>query len=179
MIPALFGVQQLIEGALWLTFPDRAPHANSVLTHAYSFFSHVLWPIYVPISVLLLEEGAWRRKVLAGIAMAGAAVGLYLLCFLLTEPVISRVVERHIRYDSPHFFAAAVMSLYVVATCASSLVSSCSTIRLFGLATFVALLAAYALYAYWFISVWCFFAALLSVIVLVHFRRSEPKPVMS
>ena len=68
MIPGLFGVQQLVEGALWLTFADTAPHANSVLTHAYSFFSHVLWPIYVPIAVLLLEPEAWRRKLLLGIA---------------------------------------------------------------------------------------------------------------
>ena len=55
LVPVLFGLQQLIEGALWLTFPDKAPHANTVLTHVYSLFSHVLWPVYVPIAVLLLE----------------------------------------------------------------------------------------------------------------------------
>lgn len=171
LIPGLFGVQQLIEGALWLTFPDKAPHANAVLTHAYSFFSHVLWPVYVPIAVLLLEPEAWRRRVLTAIAIAGAAVGLYLLYFLITQPIVSRVVGSHIRYDSPHFFIAAVITLYVVATCVSAFLSSCKTIRLFGVATFVALIAAYAFYAYWFISVWCFFAAVLSIIVLVHFMR--------
>src|SRR5574338_60938 len=175
LVPALFGVQQLIEGALWLTFPDKAPHANSVLTYAYSFFSHVLWPVYVPIAVLLLEPEAWRRKLLAGIALAGAAVGLYLLYFLVTEPITSEVVGRHISYVSPHFYVVAVMTLYVLATCVSSLVSSCNTIRWFGVATFVALLAAYAFYAFWFISVWCFFAAVLSMIVLVHFLGREPK----
>lgn len=175
LIPALFGVQQLIEGSLWLTFPDKAPHANSVLTYAYSFFSHVLWPVYVPIAVLLLEPDAWRRKLLAGIALAGAAVGLYLLYFLVTEPITSEVVGRHISYVSPHFYVVPVMTLYVLATCVSSLVSSCNTIRWFGVATFVALLAAYAFYAFWFISVWCFFAAVLSMIVLVHFLGREPK----
>ena len=177
LIPALFGVQQLIEGGLWLTFPDKAPLANEVLTHLYSFFSHVLWPIYVPIAVLLLEPEAWRRKLLMLIAVAGAAVGLYLLYFLVTEPIVSEVVGRHISYQSPHFYVAAVVTLYVLATCVSSFVSSCKTIRWFGAATFVALLAAYAFYAFWFISVWCFFAAVLSVIVLVHFRRLEPRPV--
>ena len=54
-IPLLFGVQQILEGALWLTFPVNAPVSNMVLTYAYSFFSHVLWPIYVPIAVLLIE----------------------------------------------------------------------------------------------------------------------------
>lgn len=175
LIPALFGVQQLIEGALWLTFPDKAPHANSVLTHAYSFFSHVLWPVYVPIAVLLVEREPWRRKVLTGIALAGAAVGFYLLYILVTQPVVSEVVGGHINYVSPHFYVAAVVTLYVLATCVSSLVSSCMTIRWFGAATFVALLAAYAFYAFWFISVWCFFAAALSVIVLAHVnRRGSP-----
>jgi hypothetical protein len=176
LIPGLFGVQQLIEGGLWLTFPDNAPLANTVLTYFYSFFSHVLWPIYVPIAVLLLEPVEWRRKLLMAIAVAGAAVGLYLLYFLVTEPIVSEVVGRHISYQSPHFYIAAVMVLYVLATCVSSFVSSCKTIRWFGAATFVALLAAYAFYAFWFISVWCFFAAVLSLIVLVHFSH-EPHSV--
>jgi hypothetical protein len=174
LIPGFFGVQQLIEGALWLTFPDRAPHLNSMLTHLYSFFSHIFWPAYVPVAVLLLEPVAWRRRLLAGIALGGAAVSLYLLYFLLMEPIVSEVVGRHISYVSPHFYVGAVMTFYVLATCVSSLVSSCGTIRLFGAATFAALLAAYAFYAYWFISVWCFFAAVLSAIVLVHVFRRQP-----
>ena len=176
LIPGLFGFQQLIEGGLWLTFPDNAPVANTVLTYLYSLFSHVLWPIYVPIAVLLLEPVAWRRKLLMAIAVGGAAVGLYLLYFLVTEPIVSEVVGRHISYQSPHFYIAAVMVLYVLATCVSSFVSSCKTIRWFGAATFVALLAAYVFYAFWFISVWCFFAAVLSLIVLVHFSH-EPHQV--
>ena len=171
LIPVLFGVQQLIEGALWLTFPDKAPQLNAVLTHLYSLFSHVLWPIYVPIAVLLLEVVPWRRKVLTGLALAGAAVGLYLMYFLIAEPITARVVERHIAYLSPHFYVVPVMVLYVLSTCASALLSSCGTIRWFGATTFLALVTAYAFYAFWFISVWCFFAAVLSVIVLIHFRR--------
>ncbi|MDV3258136.1 MAG: hypothetical protein LOX97_10235 [Sphingomonas sp.] len=174
LIPGLFGIQQLIEGGVWLTFAHDAPLANMVLTYAYSFFSHVLWPVYVPIAVLLLEPEAWRRRLLSAIAVAGAAVGLYLLYFLVTEPIVSEVVDKHISYQSPHFYVGAVMTLYVLATCVSSLVSSCGTIRWFGAATFVALVAAYAFYAYWFISVWCFFAAILSVIVLVHVFRARP-----
>jgi hypothetical protein len=176
LIPVLFGVQQLTEGALWLTFPDRAPQLNAVLTLLYSFFSHVLWPIYVPIAVLLLEIVTWRRKLLAGIALAGAAVGLYLMYFLVTEPIVAQVVGHHIAYLSPHFYVVPVMVLYVLGTCVSAFVSSCGTIRWFGVATFLSLVAAYAFYAVWFISVWCFFAALLSVIVVVHFLNGKPLP---
>ena len=108
------------------------------------------------------------------IAVAGAAAGVFLLYFLVTEPIVSEVVGKHISYQSPHFYIGAVMVLYVLATCVSPFVSSCKTIRWFGAATFVSLVAAYAFYAFWFISVWCFFAAGLSVIVLVHFRSLKP-----
>lgn len=170
-IPLLFGVQQILEGALWLTFPVNAPVSNMVLTYAYSFFSHVLWPIYVPLAVLLIEPRPWRRKVLAAIAVVGAAVGLYLLYFLFRLPLVAQVTGRHIAYLSPHFFAVEVMTLYLLGTCLSSLFSSHLSVRWFGVAAFLSFIAAYAIYATWFISVWCFFAAVLSCIVLLHFPR--------
>ena len=35
----------------------------------------------------------------------------------------------------------------------------------------------YRIYTLWFISVWCFFAALLSAVVYLHFRNREQGPV--
>ena len=63
-IPALFGVQQLVEGALWLTLPDGDAHLNDILTHIYALFSHILWPIFVPVAVLKIEPEGWRRRLL-------------------------------------------------------------------------------------------------------------------
>jgi hypothetical protein len=171
LIPALFGVQQLIEGALWMTFSNHHAELNHWLTHIYSFFSHVLWPFYVPLAVLLLEPVRWRRKVLLGISVAGAAASLYLLYFLVMEPTVSRVVGYHIDYISRHFYIGEVLVLYVSATCASSLVSSYPAVRWFGVATSLSLVLAAVIYSAWFISVWCFFAATISVFVLLHFYR--------
>ena len=171
LIPVLFGLQQLIEGALWLTFPVKAPLLNTALTHAFSFFSHVLWPLYVPVAVLLLEPTPWRRKVLVAIALAGATVSLYLLYFLVRLSIVAEPSGGHIAYISPHFYALASMGLYLLGTCVSSLFSSHRSVRWFGAAAFISFVGAYAFYAFWFISVWCFFAALLSVLVLVHFPR--------
>jgi len=174
-IPPLFGIQQLVEGGLWLTLPDKAPHLNAILTHIYSLFSHVLWPIFVPIAVLLLEHVPWRRNTLKALAVAGAVSGLYLLYFWAMEPTTSEVVGHHISYLSPHFYTAPVLTLYVLGTCVSSLLSSHASVRWFGLATAMSLAAAYAFYAFWFISVWCFFAAVLSATVLLYFRRQRPE----
>ena len=173
LIPALFGAQQLIEGALWMTFSGQEAHLNAVLTHLYSLFSHVLWPFYIPVAILLLEPVLWRRRLISGVVVAGAAVAVFLLYYLVMEPTVSRVVGQHIDYVSPHFYTATVLPFYVLATCASSLLSSHPAVRWFGVATALSLLLAAAIYTAWFISVWCFFAAAISVFVLLYFLQ-EP-----
>lgn len=169
-IPLLFGIQQLIEGLIWLSFRDASPLPNPPLTFAYSLFSHVLWPIYVPFAVHLQESVPWRRRALVATQVAGIVVGLYLLYFLVQYPVISRVLGKHIVYESPHFYIGAVMALYLSATCVSSMLASHRTIRLFGALSLVTFLAAYAIHAATLVSVWCFFAAILSLIVYTYFR---------
>lgn len=169
-IPLLFGIQQVIEGLIWLSFSEASPLANPPLTFAYSLFSHVLWPIYVPLAVRLVEGVPWRRRALAASQVAGIVVGLYLLYFLVSFPVTSRVLGQHIVYESPHFYIAAVMALYLIATCVSSMLASNRIIRLFGALSLATFLAAYAIHAATLVSVWCFFAAILSFIVYRYFR---------
>lgn len=171
-IPLLFGIQQIIEGMIWLSFRSESSLPNAPLTLAYSLFSHVLWPIFVPVAVGLLETVPWRKKALAACQVAGWAVGLYLLYIIAQFPVISRVAGKHIAYDSPHFYVAAVMLLYLTATCASSLVSSSRTIQVFGVLLLTTFVAAYLIHAATWFSVWCFFAAILSSVVWIYFKRT-------
>ena len=168
-IPLLFAAQQLIEGVIWLTFGDEPTRLNSVMTHVYSFFSHVLWPVYVPVAVLLMEPAGWRRRALVAFVAAGAAVGAYLLVVLIAFPIVSRPTGQHIEYVSPHFFAAVTMTLYLLSTAISPLLSAHRMVVVFGALALLSFGAAYAFYATWFISVWCFFAALLSAVVYLHF----------
>ena len=181
-IPLLFAIQQLIEGVIWLTFTRDVPLLNVVMTHAYSFFSHVLWPIYVPIAVLLIEPPGPRRGALVAFVLVGLAVGLYLLYFLAIFPVISRPVGQHIEYVSPHFFAAAAMALYLLSTSVSLVLSAHRAVKVFGTLALLSFAAAYYFYARWFISVWCLFAALMSAVIYFHFawrdagRSSPPYP---
>ena len=118
-VPMLFGIQQFIEGLIWLSFDNNLSVSNSILTFGYSIFSHVLWPIYVPFAVHLLERVHWRRQALLATQAVGMLVGLYLLYVLTQYPVTSRVLGQHIVYESPHFYQVPVMALYLIATCAS------------------------------------------------------------
>ena len=169
-IPLLFGIQQAVEGLIWLSFEQGSVLPNAALTMVYSLFSHVLWPIYVPYAVRALETVRWRRQALAVTQLAGVAVGLYLLYFLVRFPVTSGVLGAHIVYESPHFYIGAVMVLYLLATCVSSLLAGERLIRLFGALSLGTFVAAYAIHAATLVSVWCFFAAVLSFIVYVQVR---------
>ena len=175
-IPLLFAIQQLTEGVIWLTFSYQAPLLNTVMTHVYSFFSHVLWPVYVPVAVLLIEPPGRRRRALLVFVATGLAVGVYLLYFLVAFPVVSRPTGQHIEYVSPHFFAATTMTLYLLSTTVSPILSTHRMVKVFGVLALLSFAAAYFFYATWFISVWCFFAAILSGIVSFHFVwRSAPR----
>ncbi len=170
-IPLLFAIQQLTEGVIWLTFRYEAPHLNAVMTHVYSFFSHVLWPVYIPLAVLLVEPPGRRQRALFVFVAAGIAVGAYLLYILVAFPVVSRPIGQHIEYISPHFYALTAMTLYLVSTTLAPVLSTHRAVKVFGVLALLSFAAAYFFYANWFISVWCFFAALLSAVVYLHFMH--------
>lgn len=170
LIPLLFGIQQLTEGIVWLTFGHEAPAVKDVTTYLYSGFSHVLWPMYIPFAMGTLEQVRWRRRAIFTFELAGAAVALYLLYFLVTRPVVAEIVGMHIVYVSPHFYLLPVMVLYVAATCVSCLFSSHDFVRLFGALAFLSFIAAYFVYVTALVSIWCFFAAILSLLIFLHLR---------
>ena len=170
MIPLLFGIQQLTEGVIWLTFSHDAPILKTVMTHVYSGFSHVLWPMYVPFAMGVLEAVPGRKRTFLAFEVAGVAVGLYLLYFLVTVPVVAEVIGMHIVYDSPHFYIVPVMVFYLAATCVSCFFSSHTFVRLFGVLALASFVAAYLVHVRALVSIWCFFAATLSLLIYVHLR---------
>ncbi len=179
-IPLLFGIQQLTEGVIWLTFDHDAPLLKQAMTYVYSGFSHVLWPMYVPFAMGVLEAGRWRKRTLFAFEAAGLAVGLYLLYSIVARPLVAEVVGQHIVYDSPHFYQIPVMVVYLAATCVSCFFSSHGFVRLFGVLSLLSFVAAYAVHAAAFFSIWCFFAALLSLLIYFHLRfRSAGYPLPS
>ncbi len=169
LVPLLFGIQQLTEGVLWISLSHDLPTLTTVATYVYSMFSHVLWPIFVPFAILLVETSRWRKQALGVFQALGLAVGLYLLYFLVRFPVTAHVHGRSITYDSPHFYIIGVIVVYLLATCVSGLFSTHRCVNVFGLLAFILAIAAYQVSVTTFVSVWCFYAAILSLLVYVHF----------
>ena len=173
MIPLLFGIQQLVEGVLWLTFSHDAPVLKQAMTYVFSLFSHVFWPIYIPFAFRVLETTPWRRTAMLWFQAVGVAVGLYLFYFSVAGSVVAEVVDHHIVYNSPHFYLVPVTMLYVVATCFTGFVSSHTFVRLFGVLTLLSFITTYFFYARALVSVWCFFAAILSLLIYAHLRYRD------
>jgi uncharacterized membrane protein (DUF2068 family) len=170
IIPLAFGLQQLVEGYLWLVLPTQS-QATNVVTTIYLFFSHVLWPILVPFAVLMIEPVAARRKRLMIPMAAGVFAGMFFLLALATEPVSALIEGRHIVYHLPHRHDALILMFYIIGTCVTPLLSSYKTVRLFGIVITISMIVTGIAYVNWFASVWCFFAALMSGIVYLHFSQ--------
>lgn len=174
MIPLLFGVQQIIEGMLWLSFRFDAPLLNAIMTYSFTLFSHVLWPMFVPFSIGLVEMVPWRKKVISGFLVTGIAVGLYLLYFIVSFPITSEI-KVHVLYIFPHFHKPPILALYVAATSVSALFSSHKIINIFCVLALISFIVAYWFYTVAFFSVWCFFAAILSVVIYLHFKMRNAR----
>lgn len=178
-IPLLFGIRQIIEGMLWLSFRFHAPLLNTLATYGFLLFSHVLWPVFVPFSIRSLETVARRRRLMSGFLVAGATISLGLLYLMIRYPVRS-MVDTHIVYVLTYFFPLPAMALYLVATCVSTAFSSDRLVKLFGAMVLLLFFVTYRMYTDALFSTWCFSAALLSVTIYLYFSllarggRREP-----
>lgn len=169
MIPLLFGAQQIVEGMLWLSFRFETPLLNVTMTYLFVLFSHVLWPIYVPFSIGLIEIVAWRKKVISIFQLTGISVGLYLLYFIVRYPVTAEI-HGHMVYVLSQVNEHPVLEFYLAATCIAPFFSSQKIINIFGILALLLFMVAYWFYTVAFFSVWCFFAAILSVVIYFHFK---------
>ncbi len=170
-IPLLFGIQQIIEGVLWLSF--GYPTLNIIMTYAYSMFSHVFWPFFLPLSILLLEKDKVRKIILWLFFGVGSAVALYLLYFIVDNTVTSHTVNHSIAYVSPGLYPLWVTTFYVVVTCGSAILSKYKIINLFGIVLFISFFVAGYFFNETFFSVWCFISAILSIFVYLHLRYQK------
>ncbi len=137
----------------------------------FLLFSHVFWPTYLPYAVWREETGPRRKRALGMFVWFGAAVSLYLLYYVLRGPISSTLMGHGIAYEVPLPNLAVIPGAYVLAACGSCFVSSHKYIRVFGMALVASLAITYAYYDHAFASVWCFFAAILSLIIFIHLRQ--------
>lgn len=171
-LPLLFALHQLSEGFVWLGVRGEV---SAGLEHTairfYLLFAQVVLPVLVPLGMLLLEPDRARKRWLLGLVLVGCAVSLRLLWVVTAHPVGADDLDRAITYDTDVRFGAWVGAGYIAATCGPLLLSTLRHLRWFGVANLVGLGAAVLIRYSAVTSIWCAYAALVSVLILLHFRR--------
>jgi hypothetical protein len=170
--PMLFALHQFIEAFVWLGLDRRiGPVAFHHAAFLFILYAQGILPLLMPLAVLLMEPPGWRRR---GVAMA-TAIGA-LVCAWATYAVIAfpsrALVEYHsIAYRNPMTDGAWVAGGYVVATCGALLLSTHKVVRWFGILNVVGLTIVMIIKGYAFTSVWCLYAATLSIMLYWQFRH--------
>lgn len=162
--PLLFAIQQFSEGLVWLTLEqDYFNPINSLVTYSFLFFATVIWPVLCPFSIYLLEPHVVKRKISLGLAIIGIAFGIYLFGFVLTYGVNSAKFSGNLLYDLNFIpFYEGNKYLYLLVTAFPFLLASELRLRLFGAFVILSFGMSELFYKVAFVSVWCFFAAVLS-----------------
>lgn len=174
-IPLIFSVQQAIEGLQWLASKDGA--SNPLLGYIFLFLALGVWPVYVPISVYLLENDAKRKQRLGYFIFLGAIIAAYSLIIMFSHPIgVLGQACCHLRYSFTLPYKWVVGAVYAVVTTGSLAFSSHRWVKIMGYLTFVSLLFTLLVALEASVSVWCFFSAVLSLVVFMHFYgTSRPK----
>ncbi|MRG48775.1 hypothetical protein GFS24_26940 [Chitinophaga sp. SYP-B3965] len=169
-IPLLFSIQQFDEGILWLTFSNPAYMPwQQFSIHTFLLFAQVIWPVFVPLSILLIEKDPVRKKILRVTLGIGILFAIYLSYCLFTYDVTAVVSGHHIKYEFKYPYARGWYSgiVYGISTIISPLASSNKKMRLIGIIILIAFIISAIFYGEYLISVWCYFAAVISMIVLL------------
>lgn len=181
LAPFLFGIQQAFEGRVWQML--NAGQAENAVPYAlgFHFFSHFLWLWWFPLCSYLLEKEKLRRRVFLGLGILGAITGGMVYFAVLFHPGWMSVSVEHysIVYDitSPirGSFSIPVPAsvVYALIILVPLLFSSYRRLRAFGGLVLLSVVLTSVAYGYAFVSVWCFFAALLSLYLVYMVRNAE------
>jgi uncharacterized membrane protein len=167
-IPLLFGLQQFSEGVIWVTLKSGGHETlQHVATLIFMIMALIIWPVMMPLSAMMMEPVKRRKKILITFLVAGAVVSAYYAICMFSYNFYPAIESYHIQYkgDFPKALRNPVFAVYIIATIPPLFVSSMKRLPLMGVLIFLSCLITGIFYKEYLTSVWCFFAALISVVI--------------
>ncbi len=177
VLPLAFGLHQIVEGFVWLGLHGSiSQQATDLAVHLYVAFAWVVLPVLVPVGMLCITRSPQRRRMMATFVGIGALVSTYLGWALINNDISGRIAGHTVEYGGAGGYATMATVLYVVATCGPPLASSQPAIVWFGIVNLGAVAAIALVQAEGLTSLWCGWAAVVSVLIYMQFaawRRSD------
>ncbi|MBK9592625.1 MAG: hypothetical protein IPO32_14400 [Crocinitomicaceae bacterium] len=180
-IPIIFAVQQFSEGILWLalTHPEYR-FLKEEATYTFLFFAQVIWPIWVPWAIMILEKKEQRKRIQKIMLTISLTVTIYLLFCLFIFDVDARIGSNHIHYalDYPASIGKFGAMLYIFVTISPPYFSRVKGMWILATIILISYIITFIFYRDYLLSVWCFFSALISVVIYYIISKIPKKEVL-
>jgi len=173
-MPGLFALHEFTEGFVWLglngTLSQQVAHNAGAI---FVLYAQGILPFLLPLSVFLIEPTKRQRRRMLGFVILGGLLALYLLWGLIAYPLQISDQSHCVVYVNAITNTTLVAVLYVVATCGSLFFSGFGPLVELGWYNLAGLLVVMIVKRYAFTSVWCAYAAVVSVVIYFFFRRTR------
>lgn len=177
-VPLLFAIQQFAEGVVWMSLLHTEwAHWKDYATYTFLLFAQVIWPVYMPFCALLFEHHKTRKKIIDVTLLAGLLLAAYttmLLALHVPHPIAEM---HHIHYELDFALARKWYYglLYFIPTILSLVLSSHKALRRIGYLFLISYIFTRLLFHFYVISIWCFFGAAISLLILLYITELNKK----
>ncbi|MFZ5954677.1 MAG: DUF6629 family protein [Candidatus Dependentiae bacterium] len=172
IIPFIFALQQWCEGVVWV----YGPNSDVGYWTGFLFFYIALawWPFWMPLSVYRAEPNIRIKKLILPYLIAGLVWLMVATCAILMYP-LSIQINNNIIYSLavPFDISLFAIGVYLLLVAGPLLLTTIPYARIFALSIVSAFGISYWLWYHAFGSVWCFFAAWLSVLIVFMIRKNS------
>jgi len=173
-VPIVLAAHLLVEAVAWWGLEGSVSAATGDLAvSVYLIIALGVVPVLVPLAVMLSEPDGQRQARMIPIVVVGMAVSSVLLFGMATNPHGATIGGRYLAYYTVDPGYGLTAGFYVLAVCAPFLMSSQRLLVIFGVTNVVAFTLLSVLMSSGLISLWCFWAAVSSVVIARHIRETS------
>ena len=173
LTPLLFGLQQTLEGFVWLGLASGEAFATRFAALGFNFFSLFFWLVWIPLCCYSIESSPFKRKLFLLLLILGLTHGLSMYVPLLfykdwlTVDIVGHSIHYNPRLLHDDYMPIIFLQIaYPLIILGPLLLSSNGHVKILGIITLSSLLLTWLYFNDALISVWCYFAAVSSIYVL-------------
>ncbi|MFC9606885.1 DUF6629 family protein [Streptomyces niveus] len=166
-LPLLLGAHQIVESVVWDSGGGAGP-----ATTAWAVIALPLLALWVPLAVLAASPAGTRRRLAVPVAsgvVTATALSYYLATRTVTADVRGHTIGYSVHLPQPEIVVAG----YLLATVGALLLAGDRTVRLLGVLVAAGAVLCALIWRLEFVSTWCAFAAIASVMMLAWVRRTD------
>jgi hypothetical protein len=173
IVPIFFGIQQGMEGMEWLSLKNSQPDMIRLFALGFLFFAYGFWLVGPASAMWIIERRPKVKLRLLTIALIGLLFGasLYLPLWIYPDWLSVVIVHASIVYQTQLIYDRflsrdMIYLIYLAIVLCPLYLSNLDRVRFFAGLIALSMIASRYFFNYAFVSIWCFWAALLSLYIV-------------